>query len=48
MTKSYADTPKDDNDKSSAKLANDAAKKAEEQVEEIKKDAREQVKKETK
>ncbi|WP_158231780.1 MULTISPECIES: hypothetical protein [Sporosarcina] len=48
MTKSYADTPKDDHDKSSAKVANDAAKKAEEQVEEIKKDAREQVKKKNK
>ncbi|WP_158233863.1 hypothetical protein [Sporosarcina sp. P3] len=46
MTKSYANTPRDDQDKSSAKVANDAAKKAEEQVEEIKKDAREQVKKE--
>ena len=48
MTKSYADTPENDKDKSSAKLANDAAKKAEEQVKEIKKDAREQVEKENK
>lgn len=48
MTKSYADTPGNDQDKSSAKVANDAARKAEKQVEEIKKDAREQVQKENK
>ncbi|WP_155961315.1 hypothetical protein [Sporosarcina sp. P33] len=43
MTKSYADTPEHDQDRSSSKIANDAAKAAEEQVEEIKKEARREV-----
>lgn len=50
MTKSYADTPGNDKDKnkSSSEVANDAARKAEKQVEGIKKEAKEQVEKENK